>query len=198
MKRILVIGLAVLAFLGGAIGGSLLAKGPSKPAESAPPAASAEAPDGHAPAPPKAKPEAAGDGATPEGTHTGAGHGSGGDGEGTAEAGDGGLDWFQFPEQFFVPILRNGTTTAVMVLSLTLEMPPNVRPVVEAREHRLRDALLNALLIEANTGGFDGNFTSEASLSRLRGALLAAARSAGDPRIGNVLIEDIARQDQQP
>jgi hypothetical protein len=195
MKRILVIALAVLAFLGGSIGGSLLAKGPSRPAGTSPSPASAEAqPDGHAAPPDGADAKVAG-----EGTHGAVapgGHGSGGSVDGPAEAGDAGLDWFHFPEQFFVPILRNGTTTAVMVLSLTLEMPQIVRPVVEAREHRLRDALLNALLIHANTGGFDGNFTSEASLSRLRGALLAAARSAGDPRIANVLIEDIARQEQ--
>ena len=195
MKRILVIGLAVLAFLGGAIGGSLLAKGPSHPDEGTPAPASAEAqPDGHAPAPEGAAAEPAGEGAKAQRGHAAAEHGSGGEGEGAA---DDGLDWYHFPDQFFVPILRNGTTTAVMVLSLTLEMPPIVRPVVESREHRLRDALLNALLVEANTGGFDGNFTSEASLSRLRAALLAAARSAADPRISNVLIEDIARQDQQ-
>lgn len=95
-----------------------------------------------------------------------------------------------------MPILRNGTTTAVMVMSLTIEMPAEKRADIEAREHRLRDALLNALMVQANTGGFDGNFTAEPNLERLRKALLAAAQKAAGPEVTRVLIEDIARQDQ--
>lgn len=105
-------------------------------------------------------------------------------------------DWFKFPNQFFVPVMRNGITSGIMVLSLTIEMPADLRPLIEAQEHRLRDALLNALLIQANTGGFDGNFTAEPAQERLRTALLSAARAASDPGIKRVLIEDIARQEQ--
>lgn len=202
MKKILVMILPLLAFLGGAVGGDLLHGGASKASQGSPggetgdeagekaePGAEAEAEAGpeaeavaetQAHAAPASGGEAGGD----------AGHEGGKAAEGNTE------DWFHFPNQFFVPILRNGSTTAVMVLSLTLEMPATARTKVETQEHRLRDALLNALMIQANTGGFDGNFTSETSLDALRAALLAAARKAGGPEISGVLIEDIARQDQ--
>lgn len=179
MKKILVLLLPVVAFLGGAVGGDMLQAG------------RAPAQDDAAHAPAKAA-EAAPDAAHAMSAPAEAGHGS-------AESAAAGADqtaWFRFPNQFFVPLLRNGQTNAIMVMTLTLEMPESIRPAIEAQEHRLRDALLNALMIEANTGGFDGNFTSEPSLERLRDALLAAAQKAAGPQIAHVLIEDIARQDQ--
>lgn len=157
MKKILVLILPLMAFVGGAVGGDMLHGGK--------PEIHAETPEDAAKPEPKSEEEAA-------------------------------VDWFKFPNQFFVPIMRNGTTTAIMVLSLTIEMPADLRPTIEAQEHRLRDALLNALLMQANTGGFDGNFTTEAVQDRLRTALLDAAQKASDPAITRVLIEDIARQDQ--
>jgi len=179
--KIAILGLlAILAFLGGAVGGEMLRKGAAHetaggqtaPAE-AEAAEAAVASDDHAET---------------------EGHGGGDAANG--QQGAAGEDWFRFPNQFFVPVMRNGATNAVMVLSLTIEMSSDAAPLIARQEHRLRDALLNALMIEANTGGFDGNFTSEASLSRLRRSLLAAARKASGPGVTSVLIEDIARQDQ--
>ncbi|MGA0615749.1 hypothetical protein [Paracoccus sp. KR1-242] len=171
MKKAIIALLAVVAFLGGAVGGEMLGKGRAGASvdhdEGTAPATGEE--EGNLPAP----------------------------GEATSTSDPPpGEDWFRFPNQFFIPIMRNGTTSAVMVLSLTLEMSSVSAQKIAEREHRLRDALLNALMIEANTGGFDGNFTSEASLGRLRKSLLAAARKAGGPEIASVLIEDIARQEQ--
>ena len=83
-----------------------------------------------------------------------------------------------------------------MVLSLTVEMPASARSRIEAQEHRLRDALLNALLIEANTGGFDGNFTADPAQQRLRASLLAAGQAAAGNDVQRILIEDIGRQEQ--
>nr|WP_233253459.1 hypothetical protein [Paracoccus binzhouensis] len=192
----------LLAFVGGAIGGDMLhaAKDEDKTAAASPetetetePAhadaeeakeADAEAGAGHS------AEEEAGHGAAAEGHDaTAGGHGAGAEDES-------GLDWFKFPNQFFVPIMRNGSPTAIMVLSLTIEMPASARPEIEAQEHRLRDALLNALMIQANTGGFDGNFTAEPALQRLRAALLAAGRKAAGPGVQRILIEDIGRQEQ--
>ncbi|WP_258869774.1 hypothetical protein [Paracoccus thiocyanatus] len=51
-------------------------------------------------------------------------------------------------------------------------------------------------MIEANTGAFDGNFTSDPALQRLRKALLAAGQRAAGPDVRRVLIEDIGRQAQ--
>ncbi|KRW95563.1 hypothetical protein O4J55_04315 [Paracoccus sp. PXZ] len=177
MKKILLILIPLLAFLGGAVGGDMLGKEkPSEPAgQDADAATKADHDPSTAPDPEK---------------------GADGGGSGKAEASETDLDWFRFPNQFFVPILRNGTSSAVMILSLSVEMPASARADIEAQEHRLRDALLNALLIEANTGAFDGNFTAEPTLQRLRASLLAAGQKAAGPAVKRILIEDIGRQIQ--
>ena len=189
VKKILMLLLPLLGFVGGAVGGDLLHA--PKSDEKSVAADSEAAAHGEAGAEQEASAahdaEAGAEHAATE--ESGAGHGEG-EGEGGA------LDWFKFPNQFFVPIIRNGTPTAVMVLTLSIEMPAEARPKIEAQEARLRDALLGALLIEANTGGFDGNFTSETSLRRLRESLLAAGRRAGGADIQRILIEDIGRQEQ--
>lgn len=104
--------------------------------------------------------------------------------------------WMKFPQQFLVPIIRGGELRAVMILALSLEMPASAEEAVFRQEHRLRDALLRRLLIHANSGGFDGNFTAEAHLVLLREVLLADARKIAGPEISAVLIGDIARQEQ--
>ncbi|SMO69233.1 hypothetical protein [Paracoccus laeviglucosivorans] len=162
MKKLIILILPLLAFIGGAAAGDMLHGGNSRPKVTEPQTAEA--------------------GAEPE--------------KPTEEQTEAATDWFKFPNQFFIPILRNGSTTGIMVMSLTLEMSADARPRIEAQEHRLRDAMLNALMIEANTGAFDGNFTAEPSQARLRQALLSAAHKASGPSITRVLIEDIARQDQ--
>lgn len=207
--KILKLLLPVLAFAGGAVGGDLLRGGPAPQAEAAAGAegaagAGAEADhgapaaekpaNGHdapAPAAPHAAPAAAGGG---HGAPAAGGDGHGG-GDGDHGAGGDAAAWFKFPQQFFVPVLHDGRLDSTMVLSLTLEMPQAVSETVYAHEHKLRDALLRQLLIQANTGGFDGNFTADAHLRALRAALLAAAQAVV-PQVGDILIGDIARQDR--
>lgn len=115
---------------------------------------------------------------------------------GAGQHGDGEFAYLEFPQQFFVPIVRNGTLQAVMVLALSIEVPTAAEEAVFRQEHRLRDALLRRLLIHANTGGFDGNFTDEAHLDLLRGSLLTEARRVSGDTVNAVLIGDIARQNQ--
>lgn len=102
--------------------------------------------------------------------------------------------WFTFPNQFFVPMMRNGDIGAVMILTLSLETEEAHLEAMKQQEHRLRDALLRQLMVRANSGGFDGNFTSESSLGTLRKDLLGAVDEVSDLPISAVLIEDIARQ----
>ncbi|WP_022705951.1 flagellar basal body-associated FliL family protein [Paracoccus zeaxanthinifaciens] len=102
--------------------------------------------------------------------------------------------YFTFPSQFFVPLVRRGTMNDIMVLTLTLRTGAESVEAVEKKEHSLRDALLRQLMIHANTGGFDGNYTVDRNLAQLRDDLLKAARGVTDLPIDAVLIEDIARQ----
>lgn len=91
--------------------------------------------------------------------------------------------------------MRNGDMGAMMILTLSVETAKDQLEAMKQQEHRLRDALLRQLLIHANTGGSDGNFTTEVSLRVLRESLLKAARHATTLPVHAVLIEDIARQD---
>lgn len=168
MKKLLLILLPVLAFVGGAISGDIL--GEPKPADET----------------------------RTQGTATEQADAASqtGKGESSSTTKDDTLGWFRFPTQIFVPVLRNGSPTAVMILSLGIETPASAQAEIEAQELRLRDSLLNALMIEANTGAFDGNFTSEVTLQKLRTSLLAAAQKTAGPNVRRILIEDIGRQEQ--
>lgn len=195
MKKFLPLLFPVLAVVGGVAAGEMLRPateetghaseatfGNHDAAEDSPaPADHAEAASDH-PTPAPADDHAAAD---DHGGGNGGGHGAD-----AATAGG----WFTFPSQFFVPLMRNGDMGAVMILTLTIETGGADLPAMKQQEHRLRDALLRELLIHANTGGFDGNFTSEARLAPLRERLQKAAQASTDVTVKAVLIEDIARQ----
>ncbi|MBB1490783.1 MULTISPECIES: hypothetical protein [unclassified Paracoccus (in: a-proteobacteria)] len=200
LKKLLPVVLSAVAFLGGAAGGEMLKRGGS--AETAvsvdantavgggtvPVTAGQEAAD--APAPPQ-NAVADGHGSPPA---PAAGHGKSPVGHGKTE-GESGTAWFKFPQQFFVPVIHDGRLDSTMILALSVEMPAAARETVYAHEIKLRDALLRQLLIYANTGGFDGNFTTEVQLRKLRETLTATAQGVL-PEISGILIGDIARQER--
>lgn len=180
LGKLLPILLSLVALIGGAVGGELLRGAPAAvaaPDHIAP--GDAPAPDSQEPRPIAVAREAAPvPAAEPE------------PGDASAPAA-----WFKFPQQFFVPVLHGGRLDSTMILALSVEMPETATEEVHAHEIKLRDALLRQLLIHANTGGFDGNFTTEAHLRKLRGDLTATARAVV-PRVREVLIGDIARQER--
>jgi hypothetical protein len=104
-------------------------------------------------------------------------------------------EYVRLSNQFVVPVVEGGRVSAMVILSLSLEVIPGSTEGVFAREPKLRDALLQVLFDHANAGGFRGSFTDGANLVILRQALReAAARVLGD-RVTDVLIADIVRQD---
>lgn len=217
IKKILPILLILVAFVGGALAGDMLrgSAGAKADATEAPAAApegaskaegAAQGDAGESGA--KAEPDAASHEPTaPHDDKAAAAHAApagpehGGGQAPAAEDGDGGSGgpaataWYKFPQQFFVPILRDGRLDSTMVLSLSAEMPGTASEKVYAHEIKLRDALLRQLLIEANTGSFDGNFTADAKLRALRASLLTSVQAIV-PEIDDVLIGDIARQER--
>lgn len=196
IKKILFLLLPVLGFMGGSVAGDMLGNGGSDEYAAADHGA-AEA-DGHGTdhhgddgherndhaSDRHAKPAKA------DSSHAG-GHDDGHGGGGTAD----GPGYFTFANQFFVPVVRNGNVGSTMILTVTLETAPGMMNDVSGREHRLRDAILRSLMIHANTGGFDGNFTAEARLRGLRESLLAAAQNIAPHDVTAVLIGDIVRQE---
>jgi hypothetical protein len=97
--------------------------------------------------------------------------------------------------QFIVPLLDSGSVSALVILSLSVEVAEGGEDPVLAAEPRLRDAFLQVLFDHANTGGFAGTFTATETMRGLRLALNAAAREVTGDGVRNVLIVDIVRQD---
>ncbi|MFT5869739.1 MAG: flagellar FliL protein [Paracoccaceae bacterium] len=114
--------------------------------------------------------------------------------------GDGGLangsvEYVRLNNQFIVPVIRHGTVRSLVVLSLTVEVPAGQNTIVFEREPRLRDAFLRVLFAHANSGGFDGSFTSSLAMAPLRIGLKEAAVGILGQDVSDVLIVDIVRQD---
>jgi flagellar protein FliL len=115
-----------------------------------------------------------------------------------AEDGAGGEhqpEYVKLNNQFVVPVVEDGAVTAMVILSLSLEVAPGTTETVYAREPKLRDVFLQVLFDHANSGGFRGSFTDGANLVVLRQALLEIARRTLGEMVTDVLIVDIARQD---
>lgn len=105
-------------------------------------------------------------------------------------------DYVKLNNQFVVPVLQDGRVTSMVILALSLEVKKGASEQIYSREPKVRDALLQVLFDHANAGGFEGTFTDGANLVFLRTALLEAAKSTLGDVVTDVLISDIARQDQ--
>lgn len=104
-------------------------------------------------------------------------------------------DYVKLSNQFVVPLVDKDRISAMVILSLSLEVKQGTSEQVYAREPKLRDAFLQLLFDHANTGGFRGSFTDAANLVILREGLLEIAKQLLGETVTDVLIVDIVRQD---
>lgn len=104
-------------------------------------------------------------------------------------------EYVKMNNQFVVPVVDGDQVTALVVLSLSLEVPAGHKDVIYAKEPKLRDSFLQVLFDHANIGGFEGAFTNANNLAVLRGALREVAQRDMGEQITDVLIIEIARQD---
>jgi hypothetical protein len=104
-------------------------------------------------------------------------------------------DYAKLANQFIIPVLAQGKVSALMVLSLSLEVRAGTTAQVNAAEPKLRDAFLQVMFDHANSGGFSGSYTDAATLIPLRTALLEVAKSVLGDKVSDVLITDILRRD---
>ncbi|NDU99507.1 flagellar basal body-associated FliL family protein [Pseudoroseicyclus tamaricis] len=103
-------------------------------------------------------------------------------------------EYAKLNNQFVVPVVREGQADAMMLLSLSIEIPPGQQSVIFAHEPRLRDVFLQVLFDHSNVGGFEGNFTAAANMRNMRDALRAAGREVLGDVVKDVLVTDIVRQ----
>lgn len=104
-------------------------------------------------------------------------------------------EYAKMNNQFVVPVLEDGRVVSMVILSLSIEIPPGGAEDVYAREPKLRDSFLQVLFDHANAGGFRGSFTDGSNMILLRRALLESARAVLGETARDVLITDIVRQD---
>jgi hypothetical protein len=104
-------------------------------------------------------------------------------------------EFIKLSNQFVVPIILNEKVSSLVVLSLSLETVPGMREAIYEREPKLRDAILQVLFDHSNMGGFTGAFTKSNSLDLLRTSLREIVQMEFDKGVIEVLITDIARQD---
>lgn len=103
-------------------------------------------------------------------------------------------DYIKLNNQFVVPIVAREKIEAVIVMSLSLEVPSGQSEAVYRHEPKLRDAFLQVMFDHANMGGFAGVFTDTARLDALRAGLLDVASQILDDEIESILITDFVRQ----
>jgi hypothetical protein len=104
-------------------------------------------------------------------------------------------EFVKMNNQFVVPVISDANVSALVVMSLSLEITAGNREAFYQREPKLRDLFLQILFDHSNTGGFDGAFTETSRLKALRYALLETARNAMGDMVIDVLVTDIVRQD---
>lgn len=108
---------------------------------------------------------------------------------------DAALNYVKLSNQFIVPVIERNAVSAIIVISLSLEIHSDDTESIYAKEPKLRDGFLQVLFDHSNMGGFQGAFTNTATMATLRRSLLAVARKAAGEVITDVLITELARQD---
>lgn len=172
---------AILAVLGLAIGTSLghfLKPAPKDTAHISDPATETLLADGETAAPPPVEPE------QPVRRS-----------EREDEQVDSSYEYVKLNNQFVVPVVSGSKVSALVVMSLSIEVTAGQKETVFIREPKLRDAFLQVLFNHANSGGFNGAFTTGEKMNDLRGSLFQAAVTILGPVASDVLVIDIVRQD---
>lgn len=106
------------------------------------------------------------------------------------------VEYAKLSNQFIVPVIEDEQVIAMVVISLSVEVPFGGQEVIYSAEPKLRDAMLQVMFNHANIGGFSGNFTTSNNMKGLREDLLqATVEIVGAPGARDILIMDIVRQD---
>lgn len=103
-------------------------------------------------------------------------------------------EYVSLPKQFVVPVVKKERVRSLVVLTISLEVEVGTSDAALAKTPKLRDVLLQVLFNHANSGGFDGAFTTGRSMSDLRGELLEEAQKVLGSSVHSVLIEEIVKQ----
>ena len=104
--------------------------------------------------------------------------------------------YLKFKRQFVVPVMNDGNIDSLVLLNLTLELNHAAPANAYTLEPKLRNAIMHTLLTLSHDGVFSHDLTSADTYDSLRAGLLEAAQNVITDGVENVLILDLARQDQ--
>lgn len=104
-------------------------------------------------------------------------------------------EYAKLNNQFVIPVVEDERVSALVVMSLNLEVTAGSRTAIFSAEPKLRDRFLQVMFDHANTGGFSGNFTTGTKMRALRNELLRVAQDVSGPDVTDVLVIDLVRQD---
>lgn len=117
------------------------------------------------------------------------------DGDDEASPTDG-MEYVRLPNQFVVPLVEKDRISAMVVMSLSVEVAAGYGEDVFDKEPKLRDGFLRVLFDHASIGGFNGAFINNENLDVVRRKLRDVAKNVMGSEIANdVLIFEVARQD---
>lgn len=107
-----------------------------------------------------------------------------------------GREYVKLSNQFVVPLVDDERISAMVVLTLSVEVSQGEGQTVYDLEPKIRDVFLRVLFDHASIGGFSGDFAHNENIDIVRDSLLnAAVKSFGRDFIHDVLIFELARQD---
>lgn len=104
-------------------------------------------------------------------------------------------EYVKLSNQFIIPVVTGEKVSALVVISLSVEVGTGQREQIYSHEPKLRDEFLQVMFDHANTGGFSGEFTNFSNMEILRNGLNEVGRRIMPDVISDVLIVDIVRQD---
>ncbi len=114
----------------------------------------------------------------------------------SSESDSSNVAYLKFKRQFVVPVMQSGKIDALVIMNLNLELNGEAPDNAYSLEPKLRDALTRELLTLSDDDMFGANLTSADSYEILRSTLLRAAKAVMPEGIEDILILDVARQEQ--
>ena len=107
-----------------------------------------------------------------------------------------GPTYLKFKRQFVVPVMKGKEIEALVIMNLNFELESDAPENLYSFEPKLRDAIVRELLTLSDRGIFGEDMTTPKNYETLRSTLLEAGQRVVQDGIKDVLILDIARQDQ--
>lgn len=104
-------------------------------------------------------------------------------------------DYAKLDKHFIIPVIEKGAVSALVVITMAIEVDKESRDLVFEHEPKLRAEFLNVFFNHAQSGGFSGVFIHTEAMNDLRGSLNAAAWSVLGEAAHQVLITSLTRQD---